>query len=73
LLVEQRAVESSQGVNYVWVIDDNSVAHYRRVEVREVFGSQFIIDNGVQAGERVALTGGQKLHEGMKVTPIIKR
>lgn len=73
LLVEQRAVESSQGVNYVWVIDDNDVAHYRRVEVREAFGSQFIIDNGVQAGERVALTGGQKLHEGMKVTPIIKR
>jgi membrane fusion protein (multidrug efflux system)/multidrug efflux system membrane fusion protein len=55
------------------VIDDDDVAHYRRVQVREAFGSQFIIDNGVQAGERVALTGGQKLHEGMKVTPIIKR
>jgi multidrug efflux pump subunit AcrA (membrane-fusion protein) len=55
------------------VIDDNAVAHYRRVQVREAFGRYFIIDDGVQAGERVALTGGQKLHEGMKVTPIVKR
>lgn len=72
LLVPQRAVESSQGVSFVWIIDDDDVAHYRRVEVAEAFGEQFIILSGVQAGERVALTGGQKLREGMKVTPIIK-
>lgn len=72
VLVPQQAVESSQGINYVWVIDNDNVAHYRRVELREAYDSQFILSSGVQAGERVALTGGQKLREGMKVIPIIK-
>ncbi len=72
VLAPQKSVERVQGVSYVWIIDKDSTAHYRRVEVGESYGSQFVITSGLQAGEMVALMGSQKLREGMKVTPIIK-
>lgn len=72
VLVPQTAVVSSQGVNYVWVIQQDSSAQYRRIEVGEQYGSQWIVDQGLQAGEKVALTGVQKLRNGEKVVPINK-
>ena len=70
ILIPQQAVQSVQGVNSVWVIDTDSVAHYRQIEVGEVHGRDYIIENGLQAGEVVALIGGQKLRDGMKVIPV---
>lgn len=70
VLVPQQAIVSSQGVNYVWVIRQDSSAQYRRVVVGEKYGSLWIVDQGLQSGEKVALTGVQKLRNGEKVTPI---
>ncbi len=72
VLVPQVAVVSSQGVNYVWVIKSDSSAQYRRIEVHEKYGSQWIVDEGLQPGEMVALTGVQKLRNGQKIIPIKK-
>ena len=72
VLVPQQAVVSSQGINYAWVITPDSTAQYRRVEVGEKYGSQWIIESGLQQDEMVALTGVQKLRNGEKVTPIKK-
>lgn len=72
VLVPMQAVVSSQGVNYVWVIRSDSSAQYRRVEVGERQDSQWIVEDGLQPHEMVALTGVQKLHNGAKVKPITK-
>lgn len=70
VLVDKQAVQSVQGINSVWVIGRDSVAEYRRVELGEEYGRYFIIDDGLQSDEVVALTGGQKLRSGMKVVPV---
>ena len=68
-VVPAEAVSQSQGVNSVWVIRRDSTATYRRVELGEERDSLWCITSGVEAGEWVALTGRQKLHEGARVTP----
>lgn len=70
VLIPQQAVQSVQGVNSVWVVDADSVAHYRQIEIGEVYGRDCIVEQGLQAGEVVALIGGQKLRDGMKVIPV---
>ena len=70
VLVDQRAVQSVQGMNSVWVIGRDRVAEYRRVELGETYGRYYIVDDGLLSGEVVALTGGQKLRSGMKVAPV---
>ena len=70
ILIPQQAVQSVQGVNSVWIIDTDSVAHYRQIEVGDVYGRDCIVEQGLQAGEVVALIGGQKLRDGMKVIPV---
>lgn len=71
VLVPQQAVQSIQGVRSVWVIDSDSVVHYRPIKVGATIGRDYVVEEGLQAGEKVALIGGQKLHNGMKV--IIKQ
>lgn len=70
VLVDQRAVQSVQGVNSVWVIGRDSMAEYRRVELGETYGRYYIVDDGLLSGEVVALTGSQKLRNGVKVVPV---
>lgn len=73
VLVPQQAVQSIQGVRSVWVVDSDSVAHYRPVKVGSTLGRDYIVAEGLNEGEVVALTGGEKLHNGMKVIPIKSR
>lgn len=73
VLVPQQAVQSIQGVRSVWVIDSDSVAHYRPIEVGATLGKDYIVEKGLYEGEVVALVGGGKLHDGMKVIPVKNR
>lgn len=70
VLVPQQAVQSVQGESAVWVIDKDSVAHYRKVKVGATVGRDYIVEQGLQSGETVALIGSQKLRDGMKVVPV---
>ena len=54
----------------MWVIGRDSVAEYRRVELGETYGRYYIVDDGLLSGEVVALTGSQKLRNGVKVVPV---
>lgn len=69
ILVPQEAVTRIQNIASVWVISSDNTVEYRKVTLGESVGSKWIVEGGLQSGERVALTGLQKLHNGMKVTP----
>lgn len=69
LLVAQRAVVEMQGKNFVWVVDDANKASMRSVTVGPRIGSDWIIDNGLKAGDRVVVEGLQMLTEGGSVQP----
>ncbi len=67
VVVPQQCVSQVQGVNSVWVIRPDNTAEWRSVTLGPTWGTLWCIDEGVAAGERVALTGLQKLHNGSKV------
>lgn len=74
VVVPQRAVSQTQGINSLWVIKPDSTVEYRAVKLGSTTPQGgWIIDSGVEAGERVLLTGQLKVHNGAKVKPTTKR
>jgi membrane fusion protein (multidrug efflux system) len=67
LLVPQRAVEELQGSYQVAVVGPNNTVDLRPVEVGEKVGSLWIVDQGLQPGERVVVAGLQKVKDGVVV------
>ncbi len=69
LMVPQRAVGELQGIYQVAVVDANDTVEIRNVRVGERFQSFWIIEQGLNPGERVVAEGFQKVREGVKVNP----
>jgi RND family efflux transporter MFP subunit len=69
LLVPQRAVSELQGGYQVATVDDNNKVTIRTVKVGDRVGSQWVIADGLQPGERVIAEGVQKVHPGLQVNP----
>lgn len=68
IVVPQRAVSQVQNITSVWVIRPDSTAEYRKVEMANTIGEEWVVQSGVEVGEMVATTGLQKLRNGAKVT-----
>lgn len=69
VVVPSRCVQQEQNLSAVWVVRPDSTVVYRRVTPGETYGAMWCIDEGLEAGERVVLAGGQKLRNGVKVAP----
>jgi len=69
LLVPQRAVTEMQGSYQVAVVKQDNKVDIRSIKVGERIGTLWVIDQGVQPGERVVVEGLQKLKAGMTVNP----
>lgn len=67
LLVPQRAVQELQGKTSVWVIDAENKAQPRDVTMGARIGSDWLVQQGLKAGEKVVVEGMQKLKPGMPV------
>ena len=67
LLVPQRAVTELQGSYQVNVVDAENRAHVQPVQVGERIGNQWVIADGLRAGQRVVVEGLQRAREGMLV------
>ncbi|MGV8918885.1 MAG: efflux RND transporter periplasmic adaptor subunit [Pseudomonas sp.] len=57
VLVPQRAVQQGAKGHFVWVVDKDSKAHPRVVEVGDWSGDNWFILEGLQPGERVIVDG----------------
>jgi membrane fusion protein (multidrug efflux system) len=66
----QRAVMQGPQGNFVWVVDDESKAQFRPVTVGPLNDDQWLIAEGLQAGDRVVVDGGLKLAPGVPVRPV---
>jgi len=69
LLVPQRAVSELQGGYQVAVVDNDNKVMIRTVSVGDVAGNEWIIADGLHAGERVVAEGVQKVRTGARVNP----
>lgn len=69
LLVPQRAVSELQGSYQVAVVGGDNKIEMRTVKVGERSGQQWIIEEGLKAGETVVVEGTQKIKPGAVVNP----
>ena len=69
ILLPQRAVSELQSVHRVFVIKPDDTVEVRQVQVGQRLGSDWVIESGLQPGERVAVAGLLRLRPGMKVRP----
>lgn len=69
LVVPQRAVQEVQGKHQVVVIGKDDVAEIRAVTVGPKSGDFWVIDKGLDTGDRVVVEGLQKARNGTKVAP----
>jgi RND family efflux transporter MFP subunit len=69
LLVPQRAVSELQGGYQVAVVDANNKVAIRSVTVGDRVGSDWVISDGLNPGERIIAEGVQKARPGAQVNP----
>ena len=69
ILLPQRAVSELQSVHRVFVIKPDDTVEVRQVRVGQRLGSDWLIESGLQPGERVAVAGLLRLRPGMAVKP----
>lgn len=67
LLVPARAVQELQGRTHVFVVGDDDTVELRAVRMGPRVEKEWLVEEGLQPGERVVAEGGQKIRSGMKV------
>lgn len=69
LLVPEEALGSDQGQRYIYVLNENNEAVYRRVKLGQLKDGKRVIETGVTATDRVIVSGLQRVRVGAKVNP----
>ena len=69
LLVPEPAIGADQGQKFLYVVDDKDEVAYRRVQAGRLYGQMRVITEGVSPGERVVVSGLQRVRPGAKVAP----
>ena len=67
VLLPQRAVMEGPQGKFVYVVDEKSIAQARPVKVGEWAGGDWIVTDGLKAGERVIVDGVMKIGPGAPV------
>jgi membrane fusion protein (multidrug efflux system) len=70
LVIPQRAVRDLQGVSQVAVVAADDKVSFRNVQLGPATGSDYVVKEGLQAGERIVVEGLQKIRDGMVVAPV---
>lgn len=72
LVVPQRAVQIGAEGATVWIVDAEQKAQLRPVQVQQWRQDQWVVEGGLQAGDRVVTDGVQKLAPGRPVAAAAK-
>lgn len=67
VLVPQVAVSDSTQGFYVWIIDKDGLAQQKYIKIGDAVGTDWVVTEGLSAGDKVISTGVQKLKPGMPV------
>ena len=69
LLVPQRAVTELQGTNQVAVVGPDNKVHIQPVKMGRRVDHEWIVEEGLKAGDKIIVEGVQKAREGGLVNP----
>jgi RND family efflux transporter MFP subunit len=68
-LVSEQALSTDQGQKFVYVVDDANQVAYRRVKTGRLHDGLRVITEGLNPGEKVVVSGLQRVRQGIKVDP----
>jgi len=71
LVVPVRAVHTTLGRQFVYVLADGDTVRVRDIETSAWDGNQWVVRRGLRNGDRVVVDGGQKLIAGHPVHPVL--
>lgn len=66
-LVPQAAVSEGREGSFVYLVGEDSLVEMRFIKKRAVLGTDWIVEDGIRAGETVIVQGIQKVSPGQKV------
>jgi multidrug efflux pump subunit AcrA (membrane-fusion protein) len=61
VLIPEKALATDQGQKHVWVVDDNNHATYKLVKLGAQHGALRVVEDGVEPGQRVIVSGLQRV------------
>jgi membrane fusion protein (multidrug efflux system) len=67
VVIPQRATFELLDKRYVWVIDENEVAHQRLITTKHELEDIFVVDKGIDVKDKIVLEGVRQIEEGRKV------
>jgi multidrug efflux pump subunit AcrA (membrane-fusion protein) len=67
LTVPEEAIVTDQGQRFVYVVNDKDEAEYRQIVLGPLTGGLRAIEDGIKAGERVIVSGQQRVRKNGKV------
>lgn len=71
LTIPQRAVQQSLGRQFVYLVGPGDTVAVRNVVPGSWTGDQWVIEEGIAPGDRVVVSGVQKIRAGMVVSPVV--
>ncbi|BAX82219.1 efflux RND transporter periplasmic adaptor subunit [Labilibaculum antarcticum] len=73
ILVPQKATFELQGKKFVYLVDKDSKVLSKEVNISESIDQDFIVQNGLDAGQTFVIGGLIKLREGMQIKPVTEK
>ena len=70
ILIPQRAVQQSPAGSFVFVIDAESKVEFRSVKASTWYENEWLIESGLDAGERVVVEGFHRIQPGVRVSAV---
>ena len=70
IAIPQKAVTELQGIFQVFIIDNENKIQVRIVEVGAKVGQDWVINKGLNVGDKVAIVGSLFIQPGSVVTPV---
>lgn len=70
ILIPQRAVQQGPSGSFVYVIDKEEKAELRAIRASMWRGKEWLIEDGLQSGERVVVEGFYRIQPGVQVNAI---
>jgi membrane fusion protein (multidrug efflux system) len=67
VLIPQSAVVQTQGATSAYVIGADTIAQLRTVTLGPQYRNDYVVEDGLRAGERVVVAGTQRIRPGAKV------
>ncbi len=69
LMIPQRCVSELQGQYSAYVVNAENIIEAKQLKIKARIGDYYIIEEGLNAGDKIVLEGLQKVGSGMEVVP----